>query len=77
MSEITTESLKLVRTSPGLGLVAVGFGTIYFVVDFRNGSEPTTSVLPTRTLTGVRPPTYGAAKKRRDARRRRLFHERG
>ena len=35
------------------------------------------SVMPTRTLTGARPPTYDAAKKRGDARRRRLFHERG
>src|SRR6266581_2218624 len=42
MSEIATQGFKLVRTSPGLGLVALGFTTIYFVVGLRGGSEPTT-----------------------------------
>ena len=42
VSEVTTQGFRLVRTSPSLGLVAVGFKTIYFVAGLRSGSEPTT-----------------------------------
>jgi hypothetical protein len=41
VSNITTQGIKLVQGSPGLGLVAVGFATIYFIVGFRSNSEPT------------------------------------
>jgi hypothetical protein len=42
MSEFGMQGIKLVKRSPGLGLVAVGFSTIYFVVGLRSDAAPST-----------------------------------
>ncbi len=41
MSQFGNQEFKLVKGSPGVGLVALGFITIYFVVGFRSDAEPT------------------------------------
>jgi hypothetical protein len=40
-SSLTSQGISLVRGSPGLALVAVGFITIYFLVGVRGSLEPT------------------------------------
>jgi len=41
VSDITTQGFKLLRGSPGIGIVAVGFITIYFLAGSHSNSEPT------------------------------------
>jgi hypothetical protein len=41
MSDMTTQGIRLVKSSPGVLLVALGFLTIYFIAGIRSGSEPT------------------------------------